>query len=71
MSDTFVDDDFLAARWGTSKTTIWRSRKRPDFPQPITLTPKCVRWRLSEVEAYEAAQAEKATANRKATGKAA
>jgi len=33
----------------------------PTFPQPIKLTPGCCRWKLSEIEAWEAAKAETAS----------
>jgi hypothetical protein len=29
----------------------------PPFPQPVKISPGCTRWRLSDLEAYEAARA--------------
>lgn len=49
----------LAARYGTTKTSIHRMRKaRPDFPQPIRpLSPKgWPRWREADIKAWEEAQ---------------
>jgi len=44
-----------------SRNSVWRwHRERPDMPRAVRLTPGCTRWRLSEIEAWEAAQAEAA-----------
>jgi predicted DNA-binding transcriptional regulator AlpA len=55
MPDIFLTDRDLAARYGVARNTIWRwSREREDMPKPLRLSPGCTRWRLSEVEAWEA-----------------
>ncbi|WP_379862581.1 helix-turn-helix transcriptional regulator [Mameliella alba] len=28
----------------------------PTFPKPVTLTPGCTRWKLADLEAWEAAK---------------
>lgn len=60
--ELFVTVKFIAARYNASAGTIWRWVRSRNFPQPVSLTPGCTRWRLSEVEAFEneraAAQAE-------------
>ncbi|TKW67168.1 MAG: AlpA family phage regulatory protein [Paracoccus denitrificans] len=46
---------------GKFKPGFVRSRpaaRKADFPQPVKLTPGCTRWKLSEIEAWEAAKAE-------------
>ena len=58
---TYQKDRDLAARWGVCRTTPWEWVKtKPDFPQPIKLSERCTRWKLSDVETWEAAQSETA-----------
>jgi len=53
----FLNDKQLAARWGVGRVTIWRwARTYPEFPAPVSLSPGCTRWRLADVEAWEAAR---------------
>jgi prophage regulatory protein len=47
----------VAERFGVHLTTIWRWRQNGDFPKPIPFGPQTVRWRVTDVEAWEAAQA--------------
>ncbi|WP_371054354.1 helix-turn-helix transcriptional regulator [Rhodosalinus sp. K401] len=59
MPETFLRDIDLAARYGVARNTIWRwTRERPDMPLPIRLSPGCTRWKLSDLEAWEAEKAE-------------
>lgn len=45
----------VAERYATTKHSIYRwMREERDFPAPIRLPGKTLRWRLSEVEAWEA-----------------
>ncbi len=54
----FLSDKAVGERYDVTRTTIWRWRKLdPTFPQPITLSPGCVRWRLSDLEAWENSKA--------------
>lgn len=53
---THASDSQLAARFGVSRATIWRWVSLGKFPSPIKLSPGCTRWRLADVEAWEAAQ---------------
>ena len=48
----------LADRVGLSLATLWRLRRRGDLPEPIRLSPGCVGWRTSDIEAWLAARAE-------------
>ncbi len=55
MSDVYLTDAQLAARYGVHRTTPWRwAQKDPAFPKPLNLSPGCTRWKLSEVEVWEA-----------------
>ena len=59
MAETYLSDTQLSARYAVHRTTPWRwAKTRPDFPKPVTLTPGCTRWKLSEIEAWEAAKTE-------------
>lgn len=54
----FLSDTQVAARYGVSRVSIWRWRKTdPTFPQPTTFSPGCVRWKLADLEAWEAGKA--------------
>lgn len=60
-AEVFLSDQQLADRYSVSRNTVRRwHRERPDFPRSISLTPGCTRWKLSEIEAWEAAAAESA-----------
>lgn len=55
----FLTDLYLSNRYGVTRQTIWRwSRDNSGFPKPIKLSPGCTRWKLSEVERWEATQNE-------------
>ena len=61
MPEKFLRDTDLAARYSVSRNTVWRwQRERTDMPRPVRLSPGCTRWRLADVEAWEAAKAEAA-----------
>ena len=58
MADMWVSDRELGDRFGVHRTTPWNwARTLKGFPQPVKLGPACTRWRLSEIEAWEQAQA--------------
>lgn len=58
MTDTFLSDVQVASRYGVHRATPWRWVKSdPTFPKPVSLTPGCTRWRLSEIEAWESLKA--------------
>ena len=52
----------LAAALGVHERTCWRlaamaEAGQGDFPRPLRIAPKTVRWRLADVETYLAALA--------------
>lgn len=58
MPDTFLTDTQLASRYGVNKATPWRwAKSDPNFPKPVKLSPQCTRWRLSDLETWEAKRA--------------
>ncbi len=57
MADTFLSDSQLAGRYGVHRATLWRWAQTGKFPKPVRLSPGCTRWKLSEIEAWEAARA--------------
>ena len=42
---------------GLSKATIYRLLAREEFPARVKLSPRCVGWRVAEVDAWLAARA--------------
>ena len=58
MTSLYLTDAQVAARFGVHRTTPWRwTNSDPTFPSPINLRPGCTRWRLSDIEAWEALKA--------------
>lgn len=52
--EQYLTDHQVAARFGTSRATVWRWIKRiPSFPKPIKLSPGTSRWKLSDLVRYE------------------
>jgi prophage regulatory protein len=61
MAETYLTDIAVAERYGVNRATPWRWAKvNSTFPKPVTLSPGCTRWKLSELEAWEAAKAKEA-----------
>lgn len=57
MPASYISDRHLAARYGVHHLTPRRWLKTdPTFPKPFRLTPGCTRWRLSDIETWEAAK---------------
>lgn len=55
MSLLYLTDKQVADRFGVSRPTVWRwVRSENGFPKPVTLSAGCSRWRLSDIEAWEA-----------------
>ena len=46
----------LATSYEVSRVTPWRWAKKGAFPSPVKLGPNCTRWKLSDVEAWEASK---------------
>ena len=51
---------------GLSKATIYRLLARGEFPARVKLSPRCVGWRVAEVDAWLAAR--EAASERPASG---
>ena len=59
QQSNYLSVDAVAQRYGVNRATIWRwadKRNKRNFPQPVKLSPGCSRWKLSDVEAWEAKQ---------------
>lgn len=54
MDEEYLADRHLAQRYKNSRATIWRWVETLGFPKPIRISPCCTRWRLSDVQAWEA-----------------
>ncbi len=44
----------VADRYGVDTSTIWRWRKRGQFPEPKRFGPQTLRWNVAELQAHEA-----------------
>lgn len=59
----YLSDKQVAERFSVTRHTIWRwHRFDPTFPRAISLSPGCTRFRLSEIESWEASKAKVAAA---------
>lgn len=57
MSQVFLTAKQIATRHGVNVATTWRRLKSdPTFPRPIKLSPGCTRWRVADIEAWEASK---------------
>lgn len=52
--DTYISDKQNAERFGISRATVWRWVATRAFPKPIKFSSGCTRWRLEDVEKWEA-----------------
>ena len=50
----YLSVDQVAHRFGVSKDSIWRWKRKGDFPRPVKLGGNTTRWRLSDIEEWEA-----------------
>ncbi|MFA7351393.1 MAG: helix-turn-helix domain-containing protein [Methylotenera sp.] len=54
---TYLSDSQIAQRYSVSRQTVWRwAANDPKFPSCTKLSPGCTRWKLSDIEAWEAAK---------------
>lgn len=54
MPEKFLTSREARGLYGVSRATWDRARKRPGFPRPVMLGPRCFRWRESELIGYAA-----------------
>lgn len=54
----FLTDQKVADRYGIRRPSVWRwVHTNPTFPRPVSLSAGCTRWRLADLEKWEADQA--------------
>lgn len=51
----YLSDKEAASFFGVSRATIWRWVQERGFPNPVRLSPGCTRWKLADIEAWDAA----------------
>lgn len=55
MHETYLSDTQIAKRYSVHRSTIWRWRKDGiGFPEPVKIGHQATRWKLSEIEDWEA-----------------
>ncbi len=52
----YLSDKRAAERYCVSRATWWRWVRESHAPSPVKLSPGCTRWRLSDLQEWEAAQ---------------
>ena len=53
----YLTDIQIAERFGISRNSVWRLARTGELPSPINLFRATTRWRLSDIESFEAARA--------------
>ncbi len=53
-TNLYLTVDQVAERLGVSRDTIWRWKRNGTFPKAVKLGGRTTRWRLSDIEAWEA-----------------
>ena len=53
MSQKFLTDSDLAARYSIRRATVWRWANAGRLPAPVRLGEATTRWNLSDVERHE------------------
>ncbi|MGK2913909.1 MAG: helix-turn-helix transcriptional regulator [Porticoccaceae bacterium] len=53
----YLSDNQLAARFGISRNSIWRLVKTGQLCAPVKLFKSTTRWKISDIETFEAARA--------------
>ena len=56
QTNTFISDKQVSVRYEVSRATIWRWVKEGNFPSPVKFTTGCTRWRLSDLQTWEASK---------------
>ena len=56
MIDDLLNRKQVEELLGIKKSSLYSYMRQGDFPAPIRLSPKCVRWRRSEIEAWLASR---------------
>ena len=51
-TETLIGRQEVERMVGLSRSTIYDAMRRGDFPLPLKVGPKAVRWRSSEIEAW-------------------
>jgi len=49
----YLSVEQVALRYGVSKDTIWRWKRKGEYPAPVKLGRTTTRWRLAEIEEWE------------------
>jgi predicted DNA-binding transcriptional regulator AlpA len=49
----WYSDKDLAARYGVSRTSIWRWHRSGNFPKPRKFSARVSRWPASEIEEFD------------------
>ena len=63
----YLTDRQLAARFAVGRTTIWRWTQEGRLPTAVRLSPGVTRWRLCDIEMFEARHAAAEAAETAAT----
>lgn len=57
MAEIYLSVAQVAQRYGVNRSPPWRwLHADPAFPRPISLSARCTRWKLAEIEAWEQAR---------------
>jgi len=57
MNQKYFSDKQAAGLFGVNRGTVWRWYNLGNFPAPVRLSAGCTRWRVSDLEKWEAQKA--------------
>ncbi|WP_183383559.1 helix-turn-helix domain-containing protein [Halomonas stenophila] len=52
----YLKDTQACSRYGVSRSTWWRWLAERRIPQPVKIGPRATRWRMADLELWEADQ---------------
>lgn len=65
MTEIYISDIGVSARYGVHRVTPWRWVKTdPTFPRPVCLSPGCTRWKLSDLVNWETEKASRTSTSK-------
>lgn len=53
VDNLYLSVEQVALRFGVSKDSIWRWKRKGDFPAPVKLGGTTTRWRLADIQEWE------------------
>lgn len=53
MTDSYLNNQQVRERYKVSRSTLWRWVREGRLPEPVSIGPASVRWKLTDLQAFE------------------